>query len=51
MFFLEHFMKKLKDFVRQNAQPEGSMSEGWLNQESQFVIAPPLLHQSFAIGD
>ena len=28
MFFLEHFMKTLKDFVRQSARPEGSMAEG-----------------------
>ena len=28
MFFLERFMKTLKDFVRQSARPEGSMAEG-----------------------
>ena len=30
MFFLERFMKTLKGFVRQGAQPEGSMAEGWM---------------------
>ena len=28
MFFLERFMKTLKDFVRQWTQPEASMAEG-----------------------
>ena len=56
MFFLERFMKTLKDFVRQNARPEGSMSEGWLIQEglvfiSQYLdrVDPELVH-SFSIG-
>ena len=56
MFFLERFMKTLKDFVRQNARPEGSMSEGWLIQEglvfiSQYLdrVDPDLVH-SFSIG-
>ena len=39
MFFLERFMKTLKDFVRQNAKPEGSMSEGWLIQEGLVFIS------------
>ena len=39
MFFLERFMKNLKGFVRQGAQPEGSMAEWWLVQESYFFIA------------
>jgi hypothetical protein len=33
MFFLERFMKTLKDFVGENAWPKGNMSEGWLIQE------------------
>ena len=33
MFFLEHFMKTLKDFVMQSARPKGSMVEGWLIQD------------------
>lgn len=36
-------MKVLKDFVRQKARPEGSMSEGWLAQESLFYISEFLL--------
>ena len=39
MFFLEHFMKMLKGFVRQRARPEGSMAEGWIVQESLVYIA------------
>jgi hypothetical protein len=39
MFFLECFMKTLKDFVRQNARPEGSMCEGWLIQEGLVFIS------------
>ena len=38
MFFLERFMKTLKDFVRQSARPEGSMAKGWLIQESLVYI-------------
>ena len=34
IFFLEQFMKTLKNFVCQKARPEGSMAEGWLVQES-----------------
>jgi hypothetical protein len=45
MFFLERFMKTLKDFVRQNAWPEGSMSEGWLIQKGILFISP-YLHQA-----
>jgi hypothetical protein len=37
-------MKTLKDFVRQNARPEGSMSEGWLIQEG-IVFISHYLHQ------
>ena len=32
-------MKTLKDFVRQRAQPEGSMAEGWLVQEYFVYIS------------
>ena len=39
MCFLERFMKTLKSFVRQRAQPEGSMAEGWLVQESIVYIS------------
>lgn len=39
MFFLERFLKTLKDFVRQRARPEGSMAEGWLVQESFVYIS------------
>jgi hypothetical protein len=45
MFILEHFMKRLKDFVRQNAQLEGSMSEGWLIQEGLIFITQ-YLHEA-----
>ncbi|MCO5580232.1 hypothetical protein L7F22_034098 [Adiantum nelumboides] len=39
MFFLERFMKTLKGFVRQRAQLEGSMAEGWLVQESCVFVS------------
>ena len=39
MFFLEHFMKTLKDFVRQSIRPERSMAKGWLIQESLVYIS------------
>ena len=38
MFFLERFMKTLKGFVRQRAQPKGSMVEGWMVQESCVFV-------------
>jgi hypothetical protein len=38
-------MKTLKDFVRQNARPEGGMSEGWLIQE-RIVFILQYLHQA-----
>lgn len=44
MFYLERFLKTLKDFVRQRARPEGSMAEGWLVQES-FVYISEYLSQ------
>ena len=34
MFYLERFMKILKDFVCQKVRPEGNMAKGWLVQES-----------------
>jgi hypothetical protein len=39
MFFLERFLKTLKDFVRQRAQPEASMAEGWLVQEAFVYVS------------
>ena len=39
MFFLERFMKNLKVFVIQRAQPKGSMVEGWLVQELCVFVA------------
>lgn len=41
---MERYMKVLKDFVRQKARPEGSMSEGWLVHESLFYVTE-ILHQ------
>lgn len=38
MFFIERFLKVLKDFVRQKARPEGCMAEGWLARESLFYV-------------
>jgi hypothetical protein len=38
-------MKTLKDFVTQNAWPEGSMSKGWLIQEG-IVFISQYLHQA-----
>ena len=38
MFFVEIYMKTLKDFVHQRAQPEASMAEGWLVYESMHYI-------------
>ena len=32
LFFLERFLKTLKDFVKLRAQPEASMVEGWIVQ-------------------
>ena len=44
MFFLERIMKTLKDFVRQNARVEGSMTEEWLIQEGIVFISQYLHH-------
>ena len=44
MFFLEHFMKTLKGFLRQNAKLNGSMAEGWLIQESLVHISEFLVY-------
>ena len=38
MFFLERFLKTLKDFVRQKAQPEASMAESWIVQEAFVYV-------------
>ena len=38
MFFVESYMKTLKDFVRQRAQIEASMVEGWLVYKSMHYI-------------
>jgi len=34
MFFVEHFLKILKGFVRQRTRPKGSIAEGYLTQEA-----------------
>lgn len=39
MFFLERFLKTLKDFVRQRAQPEASMAESWIVQEAFVYVS------------
>ena len=39
MFFLERFLKTLKDFVRQKAQPEASMAESWIVQEAFVYVS------------
>ena len=39
MFFLERFLKILKDFVRLRAQPEASMVEGWIVQEAFVYVS------------
>ena len=39
MFFLEQFLKTLKDFVRQQAYPEASMAESWLVQEAFVYVS------------
>lgn len=36
MYWVERYMKKLKDWVRQRAQPEGSMAAGYLMSEALF---------------
>ena len=38
MFFVERYMKTLKDFVHQRAQPKASMAKGWLVYESMHYI-------------
>lgn len=39
MFFLERFLKTLKDFVRLRARPEASMAEGWIVQEAFVYVS------------
>ena len=38
-FFLERFLKTLKDFIRQKAQPEASMAESWIVQEAFVYVS------------
>jgi hypothetical protein len=42
LYFLERYMKTLKSMVRQKKNPEGSMSEGYLAQESLFYFGEML---------
>ena len=42
LYFLERYMKTLKSMVRQKNYPEGSMSEGYLAQESLFYFGEML---------
>ena len=39
MFFLERFLKTLKDFVRKKAQPEASMAESLIVQEAFVCVS------------
>lgn len=39
MYFIERYMKELKDFVRQRAKPEGSMAEGYVASESMYYAS------------
>ncbi|MCO5598286.1 hypothetical protein L7F22_052378 [Adiantum nelumboides] len=39
IFFLEIFLKTLKDFVRLRAQPEACMAEGWIVQKAFVYIS------------
>ncbi|KAL3682163.1 hypothetical protein R1sor_000185 [Riccia sorocarpa] len=39
MYWLERYMKVLKDDVRQRAKPEGSMAEGHLHREAMFFCS------------
>ena len=42
LYFLERYMKTLKSMVRQKNYHEGSMSEGYLAQESLFYFGKML---------
>lgn len=37
IFFVEIFLKVLKEFVRKKSRPEGSMCEGYIMQKSFFM--------------
>ena len=37
MYFVERYMKKLKDWVRQHARPESSMAEGYITFEAMVM--------------
>ena len=39
MFFLERYMKKLKDFVQPREKSEGSMEEGYISYESFYYAS------------
>ena len=38
IFFVERYIKTLKNFVRQRAKPEGSMLEGYLLQKAMGIL-------------
>lgn len=38
MYFLEWYLKELKDFVQQRAQLEGSIAEGYIYAEALFHV-------------
>ena len=44
-------MKTLKGFVRQRAQPQGSMAEGWLVEESCVFISKYLSHSQKNVSE
>ncbi|MCO5604830.1 hypothetical protein L7F22_059004 [Adiantum nelumboides] len=44
IFWVERFIGVLKRLVRQRAQPEGSMSEGWVLGECMYYLAEYLEH-------
>ncbi|MCO5604824.1 hypothetical protein L7F22_058997 [Adiantum nelumboides] len=44
MFWVERFIGVLKGLVRQRAQPEGSMSEGWVLGECMYYLTEYLEH-------
>lgn len=39
MYFLEQYMKELKEWVRQRARPEGSMAEGYIVAEGMHLVS------------
>jgi hypothetical protein len=39
MYFVERYMKCLKDWVRQQALPESSMAEGYISQETMVLAS------------